>query len=349
MHFKDFDIFPKIHKDYNRRTATSGIITIACLCTMAFLLLTQMASYLFKPQRQFVAPLEVPIPSDANGYVDFKRLPKLSVYFDFILDHVPCQFVEVSVLDSLKDVQNEAVSHIKRHRYLGKQRIQNKHAENKFEGCGSCFGLRSGCCNTCKEVKRAFKEKGRIPPSVASIPQCKSEMEALEQIKGESCHVFGTSNVPFFKGTILLTAVYDENELGGDMNFSHTLQSISVSRGGNDKSPVLVNTRSLQREQGKFKVRYFINSHHIVENGNLRVQTSASSYERYRGDKSTKKPGIYIHYEFTPLFMKEIREKKFLRFVVNLMAILGGVFSLGQLLDHLLSRIPRSKSGRIVQ
>ena len=38
--------------------------------------------------------------------------------------------------------------------------------------CGSCYGAESGCCNTCEDVRAAYKEKN-WSFNEASITQCK--------------------------------------------------------------------------------------------------------------------------------------------------------------------------------
>lgn len=68
-------------------------------------------------------------------------------------------------------------------------------------GCGSCYGAEAGaikCCNSCDELKEAYKAKGW---SVAGLEQmadqCKTEAaDAVEQAQmGEGCRLKGSLSV----------------------------------------------------------------------------------------------------------------------------------------------------------
>ena len=63
-------------------------------------------------------------------------------------------------------------------------------------GCGSCYGAqtRAGqCCNTCEEVREAYRVRGWAFANAENIAQCKDEgfTEKLLEQSGEGCQVYG--------------------------------------------------------------------------------------------------------------------------------------------------------------
>lgn len=62
------------------------------------------------------------------------------------------------------------------------------------EPCGSCYGAGEPgeCCNTCDDVKRAYKLKGWGLANQAEVLQCQEEAKAAaEEQEGEGCNVHG--------------------------------------------------------------------------------------------------------------------------------------------------------------
>jgi hypothetical protein len=62
--------------------------------------------------------------------------------------------------------------------------------------CGSCYGaetISGQCCNTCDEVREAYRSKGWAFAFAMHITQCQKEgfMSQLDEQKGEGCEVAG--------------------------------------------------------------------------------------------------------------------------------------------------------------
>jgi hypothetical protein len=57
--------------------------------------------------------------------------------------------------------------------------------------CGSCYGAgeEGECCNTCDDVKRAYNRKGWHIEDIATVEQCKIQLEV--ESEGEGCNVHG--------------------------------------------------------------------------------------------------------------------------------------------------------------
>jgi hypothetical protein len=66
-------------------------------------------------------------------------------------------------------------------------------------------------------------------------------------------------------------------------------------------------------------------------------RTRIHHYDRYREGTSGKFPGIFLFYDFAPIIVEWKRDVSLLHFLVNLMAIIGGIYSLGLLIDTIVN------------
>jgi hypothetical protein len=133
--------------------------------------------------------------------------------------------------------------------------------------------------------------------------------------------------------------VADYNAMGltiDSFNMSHRIAEFRVGDRGIDNN-VLDKVVKVQKEKGRLKAMYFVKSiRERVRAGNV-FRTSVHHYDRYREGASGKFPGVFFYYEVAPIIVEYKRDVSFLHFVVDLMAILGGIFSLGILLDHFIT------------
>nr|GFD56955.1 endoplasmic reticulum-Golgi intermediate compartment protein 3 [Tanacetum cinerariifolium] len=61
---------------------------------------------------------------------------------------------------------------------------------------GSCFGAQAkeeDCCNSCEEVREAYRAKGWALSDPDSIDQCKREgfLQSIKDEAGEGCNIYG--------------------------------------------------------------------------------------------------------------------------------------------------------------
>ena len=66
------------------------------------------------------------------------------------------------------------------------------------EQCLSCYGAESRpgqCCNTCDEVKTAYRRKGWALDNMENVDQCKGEAEKENLSQEEGCQVRHTSTL----------------------------------------------------------------------------------------------------------------------------------------------------------
>lgn len=72
--------------------------------------------------------------------------------------------------------------------------------ENKEKDCGSCYGAEGDtikCCNTCDQVREAYRLKGWSFSNPESIAQCVKEdwSKKMEEQKDEGCQLYGALTV----------------------------------------------------------------------------------------------------------------------------------------------------------
>lgn len=359
MKFVHFDIFPKIRADYSRRTAPSGFITVFSISIMVVLFFSHFISYFTTTPSQKITIDESPLPQFGNGTLDIKNLPSLSIFVDILLEDFPCPFVDFGVIDLNKEVYTEATHQIRLESINPKTKARYTRPQKplvQLPDCGSCYGAASGCCNTCGDVKRAFEEKGRKLPSLSTIEQCKPVTPDFDM--HEQCHIRGFVNAPPVSGVIFISpgnsysrktprSQFIEDYLLynltiNDFNMSHLINHIVISDGLNDieihhDKCTLENVHKKQQQKGRMKYMYHITSIKEKLSSGVHYRMSATVNERYRNGPGNKFPGIFISYEVAPIMVEYKRDVSFLHFLVNLMAILGGVFSFATLLDHLLT------------
>lgn len=93
----------------------------------------------------------------------------------------------------------------------------------------------------------------------------------------------------------------------------------------------------VQKEKGKYKGIYNIKTLREIVSKDEIIRSTIHHYERFRKNESRKFPGLYFHYDQSPIIVEYKKNSSFLRFLVNLMALLGGIVSIGNLVDNIIS------------
>ncbi|OHT06565.1 endoplasmic reticulum-Golgi intermediate compartment protein 3-like [Tritrichomonas foetus] len=358
MRFTDLDIFPKLRNDYSRQATTGGFITLTSILIMIALFISHVISFFTTPLPQRIRIDESPLPTTEGNILDIPNQPKLHFYIDIELTHMPCPFVDFGVIDTNKEIHSQAFSKVKltpldSH---GNKIKRNPKPLVSIPNCGSCYGAASGCCNTCKEVKRAFKAKGRVPPPLSTIDQCKN---AISDFKlDEKCHLKGVVEVPPASGIVFISPgdSYTErsqhvadylamNMTINDFNMSHIIHHFSIE---NEESGPLDSISKVQKAKGRMKSMYFVRAiKEVVGKGN-HYRMGVTHYERFRQGKSGKFPSIYFYYDVAPIVVEHKRDVSVLHFLVDLMAVLGGIFSLATMIEHILMKSSNSRTSQSI-
>jgi len=228
--------------------------------------------------------------------------------------------------------------------------------------CGDCYGAGAAgaCCNTCNEVREAYRTKGWSFNDPDGIEQCKREgfSQDLKRMGTEGCRMFGyfevskvAGNFHFAPGKSFQQAHMHVHDL---MNFdvhafnvSHTINSLSFG----EPYPGMVNpldkkvqTVGIHNEEvdtpssGMFQ--YFVKivpTNYDYLNGTLLKTNQFSVTNHFRKlDQSAGRglPGVFIFYDLSPIMctVKETR-RSFARFLTSICAIIGGIFTVSGILD----------------
>nr|GEW96836.1 endoplasmic reticulum-Golgi intermediate compartment protein 3 [Tanacetum cinerariifolium] len=134
--------------------------------------------------------------------VDTSRGERLRINFDIVFPALPCSLLSLDAMDISgeehldikhdiykKRIDANGVGIESRQGGIGATKIDRplqRHGgrlEQNETYCGSCFGAQAkeeDCCNSCEEVREAYRAKGWALSDPDSIDQCKRE--GLEQV-----------------------------------------------------------------------------------------------------------------------------------------------------------------------
>ncbi|EAX97147.1 MGC83277 protein, putative [Trichomonas vaginalis G3] len=342
------------------RTNSGGIIAVLSVISMVILFILRFQAWTNSPLTQKFVVNTPQLPFINNRIIDTEHLPKMDINFDIMMKHIPCSYLHVDVIDNIKESDESYEGHVRMERFdekgnpiLKKSYPKNSSVTKDPGYCGNCYGQKSGCCNTCKEVRKAFKANNRPPPPIIHIQQCVDEgyKEELIAMKGEACRVHGTLTVHRAPGTFHVAPGESYNingehdhyyeDLGiniDEMNFSHTINHFSIGMPTANSYYPLDGHTEIQQKTGRMKMIYFLRAVPINLDGRV-FSFGASSYQNYRGSNSTKYPGVFFSYDVSLIGIVSSQNSSLMDLVTELMSILGGVFAIATFLDMLSYRL----------
>ncbi|CAA7401714.1 unnamed protein product [Spirodela intermedia] len=366
---RSLDAYPKINEDFYSRTLSGGIITIASSVVMLLLFLSELGLYIHPS-------------TETKLVVDTSRAETLRINFDVTFPALACSMLSLDALDisgeEHLDVKHDIIkkridSHGNvieaRQDGIGAPKIEKplqRHGgrlEHNETYCGSCYGAEvsdEDCCNSCEEVREAYRKKGWGMSNPDLIDQCKREgfLQRIKDEEGEGCNVYGflevnkvAGNFHFAPGKSFQQANVHVHDLLGfqkdSFNISHKINRLTFG----EHFPGVVNPLDgaqwvQQSQHGVYQ--YFIKVVPTVYtniNGHVIQSNQFSVTEHFMSEIVLRQylPGVFFFYDLSPIKVTVTEAHvSFLHFLTNVCAIVGGVFTVSGILDSFVYQSQRA-------
>ena len=349
---RKYDLFPKVSDEtFETRTSTGGIITIVTFVFMAIVCILAFVNREIETTEQ-------------HAVLNTSASPTTNIHIDISVAY-PCQLLQLSLrdlsgnhpFDSDRRIQRQRLdSHLKP---LGSF-IGDTESKSIFKTCGSCLdsSAPNKCCLTCFDIVSHHKLAGKLVPNLDNVEQCQRDKKAIED--GESCRIIADIETPFSRGELLINAggetqmpIHYKHELtyfGDNVNLSHWINGMRFGPAFTNQVDTLANTKWQQRGRGFFFYHYRLQ---VVPttgfddqgkrvNGN---QYAASFSERpILKTVSKKHPGIAFAFETSAIAVRIWkRYHPMVRWLTQMLAVMGGGFTIGGLVDSFIFNVQRRK------
>lgn len=355
---RNLDAYPKINEDFYSRTLSGGVITVVSSIAMFLLFFSELGLYLHTV-------------TESKLVVDTSRGEKLHINFDITFPAVSCTLLSLDAMD-ISGEQHLDIRHD-----IIKKRIDStgKVIEERKEGiggpqiekplqrhggrlehnetyCGSCFGAEASddeCCNSCEEVREAYRRKGWGMTNPDLIDQCKREgfAQKIKDEEGEGCNIYGSLEVNKVAGNFHFIKSFHQSSIHipdllafqeDSYNISHKINKLAFG----EYYPGIVNPLDgvhWFQETPNGMYQYFIKVVPTIYT-NIRGYTIQSNQfsvtEHYKSPEIGRRslPGVFFFYDLSPIKVTFTETHiSFLHFMTNVCAIVGGIFTVAGIVD----------------
>lgn len=361
---KQFDAYPKTLEDFRVKTFGGAIVTGVSSFIMFILFLSEFNYYLTTE----VHP---------ELFVDTTRHQKLRINIDIFFPKLGCAYLSIDAMDVSGEQQTDLEHNIFKKRFdengkpvetdarkedLGDKSEEALKALNSTvdpNKCESCYGAETEdmpCCNTCEQVRTAYRKKGWAFRDPESIEQCKREhwKDSFQEQMNEGCQVYGYIEVSKVAGNFHIAPgksfqqqhvhVHDLQPFGAkQFNVSHHIRSLSFGV----PIPGVINPLDgtfINAEAGSLMYQYFVKivptvykklSGEVVWSNQYSFTKHKRPVRQLTGEHGL--PGFFVLYELSPMLVQYTEKRRsFMHFLTGVCAIIGGVFTVAGLIDSMI-------------
>jgi len=373
---KSLDAFPKTLEDVRVQTATGGLVSLLAWCVIAVLVVYEVSSFL-TPERHVELKVDVSRGEvmRVNLDIDFPGINCEVLGVD-ALDATGNVQLEIqnNLYKTKLDSSGKPLRHQASRRPAERKRALPPPAASYSplppDYCGDCYGAASaaknGCCNSCDEVRAAYEARGWILLELENVEQCLREglhSNITNRLRpGEGCNIKGFIEVSKVQGNFHISPGHTFDYHGrhlhdmsafadARLDVSHTIHHLSFG----DSFPGVTHPLDGVSKKARGDVdlgmyEYFIEIVPTTFKGRFsskRLKTNQYSVTEFFRSSDPNKggrflPGVFFVYDLSPILIEvEERRRSFFHFLVQLCAIIGGVYSVSGMVDSSIYHIPR--------